>query len=52
MVGRQVYLLIFLMFSPRLELRTLAGYFTEKIKFNGWLWDSYFICSHLYIDCL
>jgi hypothetical protein len=36
MVGRQVYLLIFLMLTPRLELRTLAGYFTEKIKIE-WL---------------
>jgi len=28
MAGRQIYLLIFLMPSPRLELRTLSGYKT------------------------
>ena len=50
MAGRQVYLPIFLMLSPRLELRTLAGYITEKIKFNDWFWVSCFICSHFYID--
>jgi len=45
MAGRPVYLFIFSMLSPRLDLRTLAGYFTEKIKFNSWLWDSCIICS-------
>jgi hypothetical protein len=50
MAGRQIYLLIFLVLSPRLELRILVGHFIEKIKFNGWLWDSYFVCGHFYID--
>jgi hypothetical protein len=50
MAGRQIYLLIFLVLIPRLKLRILAGYFTEKIKFNGWLWYSYFVCGHFYID--
>jgi len=32
MPGRPVYLLIFLMPSPRLELRTLAGYSALRVK--------------------
>jgi len=46
MVGRPVYLLVFLMPSPRLELRTLAGYTTHlenyMLHFDGNL-GSYFV---------